>query len=216
MSHKVNPKGFRLREVSDWASRWFVHRDPSKYLEEDFRIRSFLEKKFKDASLEKIEIERSPNKLTIFIFSSRPGLIIGRGGQQIEEVKKELQNKVFKNLKKDQALKIEIKGIKNPWLSAPLIGQWVAYRIEKRMPFRRVLKQSLSMAANYKEIKGIRVQVSGRLNGATIARTEWLQKGQMPRGTLRANIDYALTEAHCTYGVIGIKVWLYKGETFNS
>ena len=162
MSHKVNPKGFRLREVSDWASRWFVHRDPSKYLEEDFRIRSFLEKKFKDASLEKIELERSPNRLTIFIFSSRPGLIIGRGGQQIEEVKKELQSKIFKNLKQDQALKIEIKGIKNPWLSAPLIGQWIAYRIEKRMPFRRDLKQSLSMAANYKEMKGIISPVYGR------------------------------------------------------
>lgn len=214
MSHKVDPRGFRLKATSDWLSRWFDTKTPHKYLEEDFRIRELLLEKFKDASVEKIEIERSPNKIDISIYSSRPGLIIGRGGEQIEQLRDIIQKKLLKNNKEKQALKIEVKSIKNPWLSANLTAQWIAQRLEKRLPFRKVLKQSLSMASGYKEVKGIRVQISGRLNGVSISRTEWLQQGKMPRQTLRADIDYGFHEAVCTYGTLGIKVWIYKGEKF--
>ena len=215
MSHKVHPKSFRLRELADWNSRWFDEKNPSRYLEEDFKIRRFLRKKFRDASIEKIEIERSPNKIDVIISSGRPGLIIGRGGQQVEELKEIIQKKILKDkLKEKQVLRIEIKSIKNAWLSAPLVAQWIAQRIEKRLPFRRVLKQALSMVEGYKEVKGVRVQVAGRLNGISISRTEWLQKGQLPRQTLRADIDYGFAVAFCSYGTIGVKVWIYKGEKF--
>jgi len=214
MSHNVHPKAYRLKRVSDWDSRWFEHKRPSKYLEEDFKIRKFLSNKLKDAGIEKIEIERSVHKTLVLISTSRPGLIIGRGGEQVDKIKKELENKILKNKDKEQELKIEIKSIKNLWLSAPLVAQWVAQRIEKRMPFRRVIKRAVSTVEGYKEIKGVRVQVSGRLNGITISRTEWIQKGNLPRNTIRAEIDYGFTEAYCTYGVIGVKVWLYKGEKF--
>jgi len=216
MSHKVHPKSFRLKDISDWDSRWFSEKQTPRYLEEDFRIRDFLMKKFKDAAIAKIEIERSPNRITVIVNSSRPGLIIGRGGEQIEELKDYFQKKILqKGLGEKQVLKIEIKSIKNPWLSAPLVAQWMAQRIEKRLPFRRVLKQALSMVDGYKEAKGVRVQISGRLNGVSISRTEWLQKGNLPRQTIRADIDYGFTEAFCSYGTIGIKVWIYKGDRFD-
>jgi small subunit ribosomal protein S3 len=217
MSHKVHPKSFRIRKTEDWCSRWFSDKKPFIYLKEDFQIRKFLDDKFKDAGIEAIEIERSPNQVQITISSSRPGLIIGRGGQEIEKAKEELKKKVFKGqVQQEQGLKLEIQSIKNPWLSASLTAQWVAQRIEKRVPFRRVIKQAVSMSMSQKEIQGVRVQVAGRLNGATISRTEWLQKGQMPRQTLRADIDYGFKEAFCTYGTIGVKVWIYKGEHFSS
>jgi len=216
MSHKVNPKCFRLKEMSDWDSRWFSEKETPRYLEEDFRIRDFLMKKFKEAAIEKIEIERSPNRVNVIINSSRPGLIIGRGGEQIEELKDYFQKKILqKGLGEKQVLKIEVKSVKNPWLSAPLVAQWMAQRIEKRLPFRRVLKQALSMVTGYKEAKGVRVQISGRLNGVSISRTEWLQKGNLPRQTIRADIDYGFAEAFCSYGTIGIKVWIYKGDRFD-
>ncbi|PIS34611.1 MAG: 30S ribosomal protein S3 [Parcubacteria group bacterium CG08_land_8_20_14_0_20_43_9] len=215
MSHKVHPKAFRLKETSDWGSRWFDEKQPSRYLEEDFKIRTFLTDKFQEAGIEKVEIERSPNRVSILIHSSRPGLIIGRGGQQIDELKDLFQKKILKRqLDEKQALKIEIKSIRNPWISATLVAQWIAQRIEKRMPFRKIMKQAISMVMGYKEAKGIRIQISGRLNGASISRTEWRQKGQLPRQTIRADIDYGFEEANCTYGKIGVKVWIYKGETF--
>ncbi len=214
MSHNVHPKAYRLRRNSDWSSRWFAHKHPSKYLEEDFKIRRFLNQSLKDSGIEKIEIERSPNETLIIVFTSRPGLVIGRGGEQVEQLKRKLEQKVLRNKDKKHDLKIEVQSIKNPWLSASLIAQWIAQRIEKRMPFRRVIKQAISTAESYKEVKGVRVQVSGRLNGVAIARTEWVQKGSLPRNTLRADIDYGFSQARCTYGVIGVKVWLYKGEKF--
>jgi small subunit ribosomal protein S3 len=216
MSHKVHPKSFRLREMSDWDSRWFSEKETPRYLEEDFKIRDFLTKKFKDAGIEKVEIERSPNRINVIINSSRPGLIIGRGGEQIEELKDYFQKKILqKKSGEKQALKIEVKSIKNPWLSAPLVAQWVAQKIERRLPFRRVLKQSISMVEGYKEAKGVRIQISGRLNGVSISRTEWLQKGNLPRQTIRADIDYGFAEAFCSYGTTGIKVWIYKGDRFD-
>jgi small subunit ribosomal protein S3 len=217
MAHKAHPKGLRLGYIANWESRWFDDKNFSKYLEEDFIIRDFLEKKLKDAAVSKIEIERSPGKLLVLIHTARPGLIIGRGGRGVEEVKKLLEKELLKKspLKDEKKqLQIEIKEIRNPWIEANLVAQWVAQRLEKRIPYRRVLKQALEKVTSYKEVKGARIEVSGRLNGVTIARREWLQKGKLPRQTLRAEIDYGFAQAYCSYGVIGVKVWIYKGEKF--
>jgi small subunit ribosomal protein S3 len=237
MSHKVHPKAYRIKEITDWDSRGF-YRKPAECLEEDFRIRKFLKKKLGKIGVEKIEIERFPNRLNIIISSARPGLIIGRGGEGVEELKKELEKKILKKsliadkeekktgkrigitparskqTKTGKELRIEIREIKNPWTSASLSAQWIAQQIEKRVHYRRVLKRALGKINAHKEIQGTRIEVSGRLNGAEIARREWLAAGQLPRQTIRANIDYAKAEARCGYGVIGIKVWIYKGEKF--
>ncbi len=180
-------------------------------LEEDFKIRTFLKKKLKDCSVESIEIERFAGKTNVIINSARPGLIIGRGGKGAEDLKKEIE-KVLGGVKKE--LRIEIREIKNVWLSASLAGQWIAQQLEKRMPHRRVMKQAMEKIIANKEAKGARIEISGRLGGNEIARREWLRKGRLPRQTLRAVIDYALVEALCTYGILGIKVWIYKGERF--
>lgn len=219
---KVHQTIFRIKETSDWKSRWFSKRDFDKILEEDFRIREFLTKKIGRLGVEKIEIERFPGKINIIISSARPGLIIGRRGEGVELLKQELENKVLKKKKpsssKDapitQQLKLEIKEVKDVWSSAPLVCQWICQQIEKRVPYRRVLKQALDKIMFQKGVEGARVEVAGRLNGVEIARTEWLQKGKLPRQTLRADIDYAYDSAYCTYGVIGVKVWIYKGEKF--
>jgi len=212
MSHKVHPKAFRLKNSSDWMSRWLSKKNTPQILEEDYRIRAFLKKKLKECSVESIEIERFAGKTSVIINSARPGLIIGRGGKGAEDLKKEIE-KVLGGGKKE--LRIEIREIKNVWASAPLAGQWIAQQIEKRMPHRRVMKQAMEKIMANKEVKGARIELSGRLGGNEIARREWLRKGQLPLQTLRAVIDYALTEALCTYGIIGIKVWVYKGEKFD-
>ncbi len=227
MAHKVNPKIFRTRRISDWDTRAF-YEDPAYYLEEDFLIRDFLGKKLERFGVEKIEIERSANKINIIITSSRPGLIIGRGGEGVENLKKELEKKLNKISKhpwqkeiKEKSkkaakkeLKIEIKEIKNLWISASLTAQWAASQLEKRIAYRRVLKQGLSKIMANKEVKGARIELAGRLNGAEIARREWVASGSLPLQTLRAEIDYAKHIARCSYGVIGIKIWIYKGESF--
>ncbi len=227
MAHKVDPKTFRTRRISDWKTRAF-YENPARYLEEDFVIREFLKEKLEKFGLEEIEIERSAAKLSIIITSSRPGLIIGRGGEGVEIIKKGLEEKLNKISKhpwqKDKGrkkregdkreMKIEIKEIKNPWVSASLTAQWAASQLEKRMAYRRVLKQALSKMVANKEVKGARIELSGRLNGAEIARRQWVASGNLPLQTLRADIDYAKHIARCSYGVIGIKVWIYKGELF--
>lgn len=211
MTHRVHPKAFRIKDLTDWGSRWLSKREFSKYLEEDFKIREFLEKKLGKLGIEKIEIERSPGKINVIISSARPGLIIGRGGGGVEELKKELENKVIKE-KKD--LKIEIREVRDLWASAPLAAQWIAQQIEKRVRYRRVLKQALAKIMATKGVQGARVEVAGRLDGVEIHRIEWLKKRRLPRQTIRADIDYAKSRAFCTYGVVGVKVWIYKGEKF--
>ena len=215
MAHKVHPKVYRLYDIQDWDSRWFDLKNFSKNLEEDFKIREYLKRKFEKGVIEKVEIERVANQINVIINTPRPGLIIGRGGAGVEELKKELETKVLK-LKKDENskkdLRIEIREVKKVWASASLVAQYMAQQIERRVPYRRVLKQALDKIMSSPEIKGARVMVAGRLNGIEIARTEWLQKGRLPRNTIRAVIDYAFDEAHCTYGTIGVKVWIYKGE----
>jgi len=216
MAHKVHPKAFRLKKIEDWDSSWLAIKKTKKYLEEDFKIRNFLEKKLKDCGLERIEIKRLPSELNIIIFSSRPGLVIGRKGEGIEEIKRIVEKNILRDilLKEKTRLNIEIKGIRDPWTKANLVAQFVAQRIEKRMPFRRVIKQALEKIMQHKEIKGSRIEVAGRLGGIQISRTEWLKEGRLPRQSLRADIDYGTAQAFCSYGVIGVKVWIYKGEKF--
>src|SRR6185295_8809295 len=220
MTHKVHPKAFRIRGMEDFNIRGFYGSKMPQYLEEDFLIKDFLREKLREASVANIEIEHSANKLNIIIETARPGLIIGRGGEGVELLKKEVEKILFKKNKavKGKAplrqIKIDIKEIKNPWISAMLVGQMGAQQIEKRIPFRQVMKRSIERVMQNKEVKGIRMEMSGRLNGNEIARKEWLRQGRMPRQTIRADIDYAHTEALCTYGVIGIKVWIYKGDKF--
>jgi len=211
MTHKVHPKVFRIRGIEDWNARGFYEKDFALTLEEDSKIREFLQKKIGKLGVEKIEIERFPTKINIIISTARPGLVIGRGGGEVEELKKELEEKI---LKRKGELKIEIREIKSPWTSAPLVSQWMADQIEKRVRYRRVLKGALAKIMAQKGVEGARVQVAGRLDGVEIARREWLKKGRLPRQTIRADIDYAQNRAYFTYGVVGIKVWIYKGEKF--
>jgi len=212
MAHRVHPKIFRIKKTTDWDSRGFYQRNFPSYLEEDFKIRRFLKQKIGRLGLENIEIERFPSKIIVIISTSRPGLIIGRKGEEVERLKKEIEK--FLQGKPKPELKLEIREVRKPWTSARLAVLWMAEQIEKRVRYRRVLKQALDKIMANKEVKGARVQVSGRLDGIEIARTEWLKKGEMPRQTIRADIDYAQGEAYCTYGTIGIKVWIYKGEKF--
>jgi len=205
--------------MEDFNIRGFYGKNMQAYLEEDFLIKDFLREKLSEASVANIEIEHSANKLNVIIETARPGLIIGRGGEGVEILKTAVEKIITKKDKKTakapkRAIKIDIKEIKNPWISAALVGQMAAQQIEKRIPFRQVLKRSIERVMQNKEVKGIRMEVSGRLNGIEIARREWLTQGRMPRQTIRADIDYAQTAAHCTYGAIGIKVWIYKGDKF--
>lgn len=216
MSHRVHPKIFRIKDISNWNSRGFYEKNFSTNLKEDFEIREFLNKKLPKGAIEKIIIDRFPGKVNVILSTARPGLVIGRRGEVLENLRKQLENKILKKNKKQlkKELKIEIVEVKDPWASASLTAQWMAQQIETRVPYRRVLKQALAKITSRKEAKGARVEVAGRLDGIEIARTEWLKAGKLPRQTLRADIDYAQARAYCRYGVVGIKVWIYKGEKF--
>ena len=222
MTHKVHPKAFRIRGMEDFNVRGFYGNKMPQYLEEDFLIKDFLNEKFKEASIANIEIEHYQNKLNVIIETARPGIIIGRGGQGVETLKKMVEGLIQKRkelagkktVKSKRDIKIDIKEIKNPWTSAALVAQMAAQQIEKRIPFRQVLKRNMERVMQNREIKGIKMEVAGRLNGIEIARKEWLKQGRMPLQSLRADIDYSQTQAYCTYGAIGVKVWMYKGDKF--
>lgn len=218
MAHNVHPKIFRVKETKDWLSRWFNRKNYANQLKEDYLIRFFLEKRLKEASIERVEIERSPGKVQIIIASARPGLIIGRGGSGVETLRKDIQRILLKERKNEEQKKeditLDVREIKNPWISAALTAQWIASQLERRMPHRRTIKQGLMKVMANKEILGARIEVAGRLGGADIARKERVEDGRLPRQTLRANIEYALREAFTTYGTIGVKVWVYKGDVF--
>jgi small subunit ribosomal protein S3 len=206
--------------MDSWQSQGFYGKKFPVFLEEDFLLREFLTEKMKEAGIDSIKIERSANRIGVIVNSARPGLIIGRGGSGAEELKKELKKKLIALRKKrgrEKAfdLRLEIQEVKNPWTSASLVSQAVAKQLEKRIPFRRTMKQALDKVMENKEIKGAKIEVAGRLDGADISRTEWLKRGQLPRQTLRADIDYGQARALCTYGILGIKVWLYRGEKFD-
>jgi len=210
MGQKIHPKSFRLGFNKRWESRWFNLKQTPKLLEEDYKIRQFIYEKAKACRIESVDIERKAKDIKIIIKTARPGLLIGRQGQGIEA----LQNGLAKLLKTKSRINISIEEIKHPEISGEIVAQSIAEDIEKRMPYRRVLKQYLAKIMQRKEVLGVKLMVSGRLDGIEIARNEWLKEGKLPLSTLRADIDYGFTEAHCTYGTIGIKVWIYKGQKF--
>jgi len=205
VGQKVHPKGFRIGVLRDWDSNWFADRDYTELLHEDYKIRNYIKDKFYAAGISKVEIQRTGNRLRVTIHTAKPGIIIGRGGQEVETLKAELIKMTNKNVN------INIQEIKRPELDAQIVAENVAQQLEKRISFRRAMKQTVSRTMRANAV-GIKIAISGRLGGAEIARTEWYAEGKVPLHTLRADIDYGFAEANTTYGKIGIKVWLNRGE----
>ncbi|HUJ49330.1 MAG TPA: 30S ribosomal protein S3 [Bryobacteraceae bacterium] len=205
MGQKVHPYGFRLGVTKTWRSRWFARQDYAKLLREDLELKESLRDRLKSAGVSSIEVDRPGNKLRITIHTSRPGIIIGRKGAEIEKLKADLAKRTKREVF------IDIQEVHKPELDAQLVAETIALQLEKRVAFRRAMRKSVDSALRF-GCKGIKVRVSGRLNGAEIARTEWYLQGQLPLHTLRADIDYGFAQAYTTYGVIGIKCWVYKGE----
>ncbi|WP_298038181.1 30S ribosomal protein S3 [uncultured Campylobacter sp.] len=206
MGQKVSPHGLRVGINKNWDSRWFASKDKiAQYIKEDDKVRKFLTNKLAQADLSKVEIERVGDKLTLHIFTAKPGMVIGKGGQGIEELKLDVQKLTGKNVF------VNIEEIKNPDADANLVAAKIAAALEKRIAFRRAMKKVIQ-GAQKSGAKGIKISVAGRLGGAEMARTEWYLEGRVPLHTLRAKIDYGVAEAHTTYGNIGIKVWIFKGE----
>ncbi|MDN6625888.1 MAG: 30S ribosomal protein S3 [Pisciglobus halotolerans] len=205
MGQKINPKGLRIGVIQDWDSKWFAEKDYSDYLIEDMDIRNYLEKKLSDASVSTVEIERAANRVNISIHTAKPGMVIGKGGSEVDALRKKLNDLTGKRVH------INIVEIKKPDLDAKLVGEGIAAQLENRVAFRRAQKQAIqrTMRAG---AKGVKVQVSGRLNGADIARKEVHAQGTVPLHTLRADINYAWVEADTTYGKLGVKTWIYRGE----
>ena len=213
MGQKVSPISFRLGGIKTWSSHWFS--DKKKYRDNfisDLRIRDFVLKKLKTASVSKVSIERSPRTITLNIYSSRPGIIIGRGGAGVEELKEAVQR--IMSVKGKINININIQEVKDPEADAAVVAQNIAEQLEKRVSFRRVMKQTIDRSMKSSAVKGIKVMLAGRLDGAEMSRREWLAEGRMPLHTLRADIDFIRERASTTYGVIGIKVWIYKGDVF--
>lgn len=210
MGHKINPTSFRLKITETWKSRWFSKGNFAKQLQEDVKIREYLAKHLRNAGLVRIDIERmGDGTITVIIKTTKPGLIIGKGGAGIEELKKKIKTKL--SIKKE--LKVNIEEIREVNLQAQVIANGIAEQIEKRVAFRKLMKQTLEQVMNA-GAKGVKVAIGGRLNGAEIARTEHLSQGKIPLHTLRADIDFSRATAFTTYGTVGIKVWIYKGDVF--
>jgi small subunit ribosomal protein S3 len=205
MGQKVHPIGFRLGFNKTWRSRWYAEKEYANLLHEDILLKKDLKKRFAHAGVSRVEVERAANKLKISIFTSRPGIIIGRKGQEVDKLKQEIQKKTGKEVF------INIQEILKPELDAQLVSESVALQLEKRIAFRRAMRKAVDAALRF-GAKGIKVRVSGRLNGAEIARSEWYLHGQLPLHTLRADIDYGTSEAKTSFGQIGVKCWIFKGE----
>ena len=208
MGQKTHPFGFRLGVTKTWRSRWFAKQDYSKLLKEDLDLKDSLRERLKSAGVSSIEVDRPGNKLRVTIRTSRPGIIIGRKGAEIEKLKGDLAKKTGREVF------IDIQEVHKPELDAQLVAESIALQLEKRVAFRRAMRKAVDSALRF-GCKGIKVRVSGRLNGAEIARSEWYLQGQLPLHTLRADIDYGVAQAYTTYGVIGIKTWVYKGEVLD-
>jgi len=211
MGQKISPTSLRVGITKDWLSRWFGGRKYPPYLKDDIAVRGLLNKKLKNMSVDRIVLERGTDALNVLIYTARPGLIIGRGGGGVEDLK----NAVQKLLKNKLAVRLEIQEVKNPELSSKIMAESMVDQIEKRIPYRRILKQTLSKIRSHREALGAKVQIGGRLDGSEIARTEHLEDGNLPLQTLRADIDYSRGTALTTYGTVGVKVWIYKGEKFD-
>ena len=205
MGQKVNPIGLRLGIVKTWESRWFSSKNYAEYIYEDFKIRKFIKKKLYHAGVSRIEIERSMRRIKLRIFTSRPGIVIGKKGAEISQLKSEIEKMVT------QDVMIDIQEVRKPEIDAQLVAENVAMQIERRVAFRRAMKRGVSSAMRFGAL-GVKIVCSGRLGGAEMARTEWYREGRVPLHTLRADIDYGVTTANTTYGSIGIKVLIFKGE----
>lgn len=218
MTHTVHPYSHRLGILRDWKSRWFSN-DPKQYREFikcDTIIREFLTKRLRGFYVSEINIERDVKTVRVIIKTSRPGLIIGRSGEGAVKLKSEIEKVIRKlNLSENPELKVDIEEIRHPESNAAIVGYMVAEGLEKRMPFRRILKQTVEKVIANRDVEGVRVAISGRLGGAEMARREQLKKGRIPLQTFRADIDFAKEKAYLPYGVIGIKVWIYKGDIFD-
>jgi small subunit ribosomal protein S3 len=205
VGHKVHPKGFRIGIIRDWDSNWYADRDYSDLLHEDYKIRNYVKDRFFAAGISKVEIQRTGNRVRVTIHTAKPGIIIGRGGTEVESLKTQLTLMTNKNIN------VNIQEIKKPELDAQIVAESVAQQIEKRISIRRAIKQSVGRTMRVGGL-GIKIAISGRLNGAEIARTEWYAEGKVPLHTLRADIDYGFAEANTTYGKIGVKAWINRGE----
>jgi small subunit ribosomal protein S3 len=217
MGQKIRPDSYRTGITRGWNSRWFPKKNFKDTLEEDVLIRKIIKEKIKLAGIDKIEIEKSNNTFRIFIKVAKPGLVIGRGGKGVDDLRKVIETKLTKlyaerKEKPDFTINLNIEELKRNEVSAAFIAQSIAWDLEKRMTFRRTIKKYIESVMQNKEVEGVKIKLSGRLDGAEIARREWLAKGKLPLQTLRANIDYGEGTAFCTYGTVGIKVWIYKGE----
>ena len=211
MGRKIHPTSYRLGINKDWISRWMPPRGNfKKYLREDEAIRNIIEKTISKAGIDMVEIERTPGQYKVTIRAARPGIVIGRGGKGIEDLSKAIQKKVGITA----PINLNVEEVKRTEVSAAVMSQSIAFDLEKRMRYRRVMKRYIDIAMQNREVQGIKIKLAGRLNGAEIARSEQLKKGKLPLTTIRANIDYGETVAVTTYGSIGIKVWLYKGDIF--
>ncbi len=212
MGQKVHPIGIRLGIVKDWSSKWYADSKTfPEYVRADHQLRVFIKNKLKDASVSRITIERPAKKANITIFTARPGIVIGKKGEDIENLRAEISRMIDMKL---QDVRINISEVRKPELDAQLVAEGIAQQLERRVMFRRAMKRAVTNTMRV-GAEGIKVKVGGRLNGAEIARTEWYREGRVPLHTLRADIDYGLAEAHTTYGVIGVKVWIFKGEIFD-
>ena len=212
MGQKVHPTGFRLGIATDWTSKWYADTAQfADFLDEDLTIRDFLRKKLAQAAVSRIQISRPAKSVAITIHTARPGIIIGKKGEDIEKLRVEVANLVAVHINN---VKINIEEIRKPELDAQLVAEGVAAQLERRVMFRRAMRRSVTNAMRI-GAEGIKINVSGRLNGAEIARNEWYREGRVPLHTLRADVDYGFAEAKTTYGILGVKVWIYKGEVFD-
>ncbi|MDH4071707.1 MAG: 30S ribosomal protein S3 [Gammaproteobacteria bacterium] len=212
MGQKVHPIGIRLGIVKDWSSKWYANsKDFPEYVRLDHIVREFIKLKLKDASVSRVYIERPAKKANITIFTARPGIVIGKKGEDIEKLRAEVAKLTEMPL---QDVRINISEVRKPELDAQLVAEGIAQQLERRVMFRRAMKRAVTNTMRV-GAEGVKVKVGGRLNGAEIARSEWYREGRVPLHTLRADIDYGLAEAKTTYGVIGVKVWIFKGEVFD-
>ena len=205
MGQKVHPKGFRIGVIRDWDSNWYADRDYTELLHEDYKLRHYIKEHFYTAGISKVEIQRTGNRIRVTIHTAKPGIVIGRGGMEVEKLKADLIKMTGKNVN------INIQEIKKPEVDAQIVAENIAQQMEKRISFRRAMKQTVGRTMRAGAI-GIKVAISGRLGGAEIARSEWYSEGKVPLHTLRADVDYGFAEANTTYGKIGIKVWVNRGE----
>ncbi len=205
MGQKTHPTGFRLGVIKDWDAKWYADKGYADLLHEDLAIRKLVKERFYSSGVSKVTIERAANRVKVTIHTARPGMVIGKGGTEVEKLQSELSAKTGKQVK------VEVVEIKYPDMDAQLVAENIAQQLERRISFRRAMKQSIQRAMRM-GAQGIKTAVSGRLGGAEIARTEWFPEGKVPLHTLRADIDYGFAEANTTYGKIGVKVWIYKGE----